>query len=42
MSGVKRPFIYTNIIVHLMSGEAAKASTAESLIAGGGIISTRY
>ena len=41
MSGAKRPFLDTNIIVYLMSGDVAKASRAESLIAGGGVISTQ-
>jgi len=41
MSGVKSPFIDTNIIVYLMSGDLAKASKAESLIANGGVISTQ-
>jgi predicted nucleic acid-binding protein len=41
MSGAKRPFLDTNIIVYLMSGDVAKASKAESLIAGGGFISTQ-
>jgi predicted nucleic acid-binding protein len=41
MSGAKGPFLDTNIIVYLMSGDVAKASKAESLIAGGGVISTQ-
>lgn len=41
MSGAKRPFLDTNIIVYLMSGDVAKASRAESLIASGGVISTQ-
>jgi hypothetical protein len=41
MSGAKRPFLDTNIVVYLMSGDADKASTAESLIASGGIISVQ-
>jgi predicted nucleic acid-binding protein len=41
MSGAKRPFLDTNIVVYLMSGDAAKASKAESLIAKGGIISAQ-
>lgn len=41
MSGAKRPFLDTNIVVYLMSGDATKASKAESLIASGGVISTQ-
>jgi len=41
MSGAKRPFLDTNIVVYLMSGDDDKASTAESLIASGGIISVQ-
>jgi predicted nucleic acid-binding protein len=41
MSGAKRPFIDTNIVVYLMSGDAAKASKAESLIAEGGVVSVQ-
>jgi predicted nucleic acid-binding protein len=41
MSGAERPFLDTNIIVYLMSGDVAKASRAESLIARGGVISTQ-
>ncbi len=41
MSGAKRPFLDTNIIVYLMSGDVAKASMAESLIASAGVISTQ-
>jgi predicted nucleic acid-binding protein len=37
----RRPFFDTNVIVYLMSGEPAKASKAESLIAGGGVISVQ-
>jgi predicted nucleic acid-binding protein len=41
MSGAKRPFLDTNIIVYLMSGDLAKASMAESLIDSAGVISTQ-
>ncbi len=41
MSGAKRPFFDTNVVVYLMSGDAAKASTAESLIANGGVVSVQ-
>lgn len=41
MSGVRSAFIDTNIIVYLMSGDVAKASKAESLIANGGVISVQ-
>jgi len=41
MSGAKRPFLDTNVVVYLMSGDAAKASKAESLIASGGVISVQ-
>lgn len=41
MSGTKRPLLDTSIIVYLMSGDVAKASKAESLIASGGLISTQ-
>lgn len=41
MSGAKRPFFDTNIVFYLMSGDAAKASKAESLIANGGVISVQ-
>ncbi len=41
MSGAKRPFLDTNIVVYLMSGDAAKASKAESLIGSGGVISVQ-
>jgi predicted nucleic acid-binding protein len=41
MSGPKRPFLDTNIVVYLMSGDAAKANKAESLIASGGVISAQ-
>jgi predicted nucleic acid-binding protein len=41
MSGAERPFLDTNIIMYLMSGDVAKASRAESLIARGGVISTQ-
>jgi len=41
MSGAKRPFLDTHIIVYLMSGDVAKASRAESLIASAGVISTQ-
>lgn len=41
MSGAKRPFFDTNVVVYLMSGDAAKASKAESLIANGGVISVQ-
>ena len=41
MSGVRSAFIDTNIIVSLMSGDVAKASKAESLIANGGVISVQ-
>lgn len=41
MTAPKRSFFDTNIIVYLLSGEPAKANTAESLIAGGGVISVQ-
>ncbi|PZO52406.1 MAG: VapC toxin family PIN domain ribonuclease [Alphaproteobacteria bacterium] len=41
MSGAKRPFLDTNVVVYLLSGDAAKASKAESLIASGGVISVQ-
>jgi predicted nucleic acid-binding protein len=41
MSGAKRPFYDTNVVVYLMSGDAAKASKAENLIASGGVISVQ-
>lgn len=41
MSGAKRPFLDTNIVVYLLSGEAAKADTAERLVAAGGVVSTQ-
>jgi predicted nucleic acid-binding protein len=41
MSGAKRRFFDTNIVVYLMSGDAAKASKAESLIASGGVVSVQ-
>jgi len=41
MSGAKRPFLDTNIVVYLMSGDAAKANKAENLIASGGVISVQ-
>lgn len=41
MSGAKRPFLDTNVVVYLMSGDAAKASKAESLVASGGVISVQ-
>lgn len=41
MSGAKRAFFDTNVVVYLMSGDAAKGGKAESLIAKGGIISVQ-
>jgi predicted nucleic acid-binding protein len=41
MSGAKRPFLDTNVVVYLMSGDVAKASKAESLIGNGGVISVQ-
>lgn len=41
MSGFKHPFLDTNIIVYLTSGVPAKAEMAESLVAGGGVISVQ-
>lgn len=41
MSGAKRPFFDTNVVIYLMSGDAAKASKAESLIANGGVVSVQ-
>ncbi len=41
MSGAKRYFFDTNVVVYLMSGDAAKANKAESLIANGGVVSVQ-
>lgn len=41
MSGAKRPFFDTNVVIYLMSADAAQAGKAESLIAGGGVISVQ-
>jgi len=41
MSGAKRPFFDTNVVIYLMSGDAAKASKAERLIANGGVVSVQ-
>lgn len=41
MSGFRRPFLDTNIIVYLTSGDPAKAETAESLVGDGGVISVQ-
>ena len=41
MSGAKRLFFDTNVVVYLISGDAAKSSKAESLIGSGGVISVQ-
>lgn len=41
MSVARRPFFDTNVIVYLLSADAAKAARAESLLAAGGVISVQ-
>jgi predicted nucleic acid-binding protein len=41
MSGAKRAFIDTNVVVYLLSGDRAKAERAEKLIAAGGVVSVQ-
>ena len=41
MSVARRPFLDTNIVLYLLSGETAKANKAEGLIANGGVISVQ-
>lgn len=41
MSAAKRPFFDTNVVVYLMSGDAEKATKAESLLARGGVVSVQ-
>ena len=41
MSGVRRAFLDTNVVVYLLSGDRAKAERAERLIAAGGVVSVQ-
>jgi predicted nucleic acid-binding protein len=41
MSAAKRPFIDTNIIVYLASGDARKADRSEKILAAGGVVSVQ-
>ena len=41
MSGAKRPFFDTNVVLHLLSADTAKADRAEELLALGGTISVQ-
>jgi len=41
MSAARRPFIDTNVIVYVLSGDASKADRAEALLAEGGVISVQ-
>ena len=41
MSAPKRPFIDTNIIVYLASGDAMKADRSEEIIGSGGVVSVQ-
>ena len=36
-----KPFFDTNVLLYLLSGEAAKADRAEALLAGGGVVSVQ-
>ena len=36
-----KPFLDTNVVLYLLSADAAKADRAEELLAGGGIISVQ-
>jgi predicted nucleic acid-binding protein len=38
---VSKPFIDSNVILYLLSGDVAKANMAESIVAAGGIISVQ-
>src|SRR5688572_12302309 len=41
MSGNARSFIDTKVVIHLLSGDAAKADRSEEIIAGGGVASVQ-
>ena len=41
MSANERSFIDTNVVIHLLSGDAAKADRSEEIIAGGGVASVQ-
>ena len=41
MNEAKRPFVDSNVVVYLMSGDRDKAGKAESIIAKGGVISVQ-
>lgn len=36
-----KPFFDTNVLLYLLSGDAAKADRAEELLAGGGVVSVQ-
>jgi predicted nucleic acid-binding protein len=39
--GAERPFLDTNVLLYLLSGDAAKAQRAEALLSGRGVVSVQ-
>ena len=39
--GGAEPFLHTNVLLYLLSADAAKADRAEELLTAGGVISVR-